>query len=76
MSLIFFQMGHQVIRVRQVRKVRLAINYICSVNGTPSNVGKICKKGKIKKTEGAGKGLMALGLGATIEKEHKAPRRG
>jgi hypothetical protein len=37
------------------------INYICSVNGTPSNVGKLCKKGKIKKTEGAGKGLSGWG---------------
>ena len=39
--------GGLVMMVRKVRKVRLTIKYRFSQKGTPSNDGKICKKGKI-----------------------------
>ena len=39
--------GGLVMLVRKVRMVRLTIKYRFSQKGTPSNVGKICKKGKI-----------------------------
>ena len=39
--------GGLVMMVRKVRMVRLIIKYRFSQKGTPSNDGKICKKGKI-----------------------------